>query len=268
MKKIALVTGASSGIGQATTKLLAEHGYFVFAVARRTDRLNAIANENIEAVTLDVTDEPAVKDCINHIKSSKGRIDLLVNNAGFAQLGAIECVSIEAVKRQFDVNFFGYARCIQGVLPLMRAQKSGWIINISSAVGQVSMAAFGWYAATKHAIEAMSDALRSEVLQFGIEVTVIEPGVIDTEILPNQMNLLQETPHLEEYRSVIDGVSNLITGDGAQPEIIAEAILKAATSGRPRIRHALPLDAKIGILARKVLGDRLYAFIVRKVMKI
>ena len=163
-QRIALVTGASSGIGRATAKLLAKNGYYVFAMARRMHRLEQIRSASIEPIRLDVTDADAIRAAVNHAMATKGRIDLLVNNAGYGQLGAIECVSMEAAHQQFEVNFFGYARFMQAVLPHMRAQKSGCIINITSILGKISIPGFGWYAASKHAVEALSETLRGEVM--------------------------------------------------------------------------------------------------------
>ena len=190
-QKIALVTGASSGIGRATARLLAKNDYYVFAAARRMPRLEQIRSEHIEPVRLDVMDEEAAQATVNHIMATKGRIDVLVNNAGYGQLGAIECVSMEAAHRQFEVNVFGYARFMQAVLPHMREQKSGCIINVVSALSRISVPGFGWYAASKHAIEALTDALRGEVMEFGIDVVLIAPGVIRTEFVPNQLRLLK-----------------------------------------------------------------------------
>src|SRR5690606_38458550 len=142
---IALVTGASSGIGRATAKLLAENGYYDFAMARRMHRREEIRSENIEPICLDVTDDPAIEAAINHGMKIKCLIDLLVNNARYGQLGAIESVSMEAAHTQFEVNVFGYARFMQAVLPHMRAQRSGCIINIASILGRISIPGFGWY---------------------------------------------------------------------------------------------------------------------------
>ena len=179
-KRVALVTGASSGIGKATAELLAKNDYYVFAMARRIDRLEQIRSENIEPICLDVTDSDAITTLVDHVMVTKGRIDLLVNNAGYGQLGAIECVSMKAAHRQFEVNVFGYARFIQAVLPHMRTQKSGCIINIASILGRISIPGFGWYAASKHAVEALSETLRGEVMKFVIRVVVIAPGLIKT----------------------------------------------------------------------------------------
>jgi NADP-dependent 3-hydroxy acid dehydrogenase YdfG len=142
-QRVALVTGASSGIGKTTAELLAKNNYYVFAMARRMDRLEQMRSDHIEPICLDVTDAGAIRASVDHVISTKGRIDVLVNNAGFGQLGAIECVSMEAAHQQFEVNVFGYAYFMQAVLPYMREQKSGKIINISSILGRIAIPGFG-----------------------------------------------------------------------------------------------------------------------------
>ena len=169
---------------------------------------------------------------VDHILLSRGRIDVLVNNAGLGQLGTIECVSMEAALRQFDVNVFGYARFMQAVLPHMRKQKSGRIVNITSVMGRISTPGFGWYAASKHAIEAITDAVRGEVMEFGIEVVLIAPGLIKTEFVPKQLDLLKTVAHPPAYRKLLDGVHTLLVDEpkAPGPEIIAKAVLDALRS--------------------------------------
>src|SRR6187455_2592770 len=211
-QRIALVTGASSGIGRATAELLAQNDYYVFAAARRMYRLEQIRSHHIEPVELDVTDEEGIHRAVGHVISTKGRIDVLVNNAAYGQLGAIECVSMEAAHRQFEVNVFGYARFMQAVLPHMRVQKSGRIVNITSILGKMSTPGFGWYAASKHAIEALTDAVRGEVMEFGIDVVLIAPGLIKTEFVPKQLELLKTVAHPPAYRKIITGLHKLMAG--------------------------------------------------------
>lgn len=269
-QRIALVTGASSGIGRATAKLFADNGFYVFAMARRIDRLVEIRSDHIEPIQLDVTDETAINKAVAHVISSKGRIDVLVNNAGFGRLGAIECVSMEAAQHQFSVNLFGYARFMQAALPHMRAQSSGCIINISSILGRIAIPGFGWYAASKHAIEALSEALRGEVKEFGIDVVVIAPGLIKTEFAAIQFELLKQVVHPIVYRKLIDGLHHLLAGEpkAPGPETIAKAVLKAANKSIRPIRHALPWDSKTAVVSRWLLGNRLFSWAVRRQMKI
>jgi NAD(P)-dependent dehydrogenase (short-subunit alcohol dehydrogenase family) len=268
-QKIALVTGASSGIGRATAQLLAKNGYYVFAAARRMHRLEQIRSERIEPVRMDVADAEAIQATVQHIISTKGRIDVLVNNAAFCQLGAIECVSMEAAHRQFEVNVFGYARFMQAVLPYMREQKSGCIINIVSALSRVSIPGFGWYAASKHAIEALTDALRGEVMKFGIDVVLIAPGLIKTEFVPNQLRTLQKVAHPPAYNKLLAGVRRLLADEpkAPGPEIIAQSVLDAVRAAFPPVRHALPFDSKLAVIARWLLGGRLFAWGARQQMK-
>jgi short-subunit dehydrogenase len=269
IQRIALVTGASSGIGRATAELLAKNGYYVFAVARRMDRLEQIRSDHIEPIKLDVTDEEAVSRTVNHVISTKGRIDVLVNNAGFGQLGTIECVSMEAAHRQFEVNVFGYARFMQAVLPHMRERKAGRIINIASVMGKISTPGFGWYAASKHAMEALTDAVRGEMMEFGIEVVLIAPGLIKTEFVPKQLELLKTVVHPPAYQKTIRGLHHLLRNEPKSPgpQIIAQAVLNAATSSNPPVRHAVPLDSKLAVAARWLFGARLFAWVIRRQMK-
>ena len=270
IQRVALVTGASSGIGKATAELLARNNYYVFAIARRMDRLEQMRSDHIEPIYLDVTDAEAIRASVDHVISTKGRIDVLVNNAAFGQLGAIECVSMEAARHQFDVNVFGYARFMQAVLPHMREQKSGSIVNIASALGRMAIPGFGWYAASKYAIEALSESLRGEVLKFGIKVVVIAPGLIHTEFVAKEFKLLSTVSHPPVYQKLLAGLHRLLAGEpkAPGPEIIAKAVLHAVTTSTPPIRHALPVDSKTAVIARWLLGDRIFAWAIRHKMKI
>ena len=269
-QQIALVTGASSGIGKATAELLAANGYYVFALARRMERLEQMRCEQIEPIRLDVADAEGIRATVDHVIASKGRIDVLVNNAAYGQLGAIECVSMEAAHQQFEVNVFGYARFMQAVLPHMRQQKSGRIINITSILGRVPIPGFGWYTASKHAVEALSETLRSEVMGSGIDVVVIAPGLIKTEFVPRQLALLETVAHPPVYQRLLAGVRGLLVDEprAPGPEIIARAVLAAATTANPPMRHALPADSKMAIMARWLLGPRVFSWAVRYLMKI
>jgi len=267
-QKIAFVTGASSGIGRATAVLLAQNGFYVFAVARRKHRLEEIRSENIEPIQLDVMDEAAIRSVVEHIIATKGRIDVLVNNAGYGQLGTIECVSMETAHHQFEVNVFGYAMCMQAVLPHMREQCSGCIINISSVLGRFSVPGFGWYAASKHAVEALSEALRGEVKGLGIDVVMIAPGLIKTEFVTKEFELLEAVEHPAAYQKIIAGLHKLVSHEPQcpGPEIIARAVLKATSRSIPPVRHALPWDSKAAVVSRWMFGGRLFAWIIRKKM--
>src|SRR6185437_12609789 len=181
MDKTALVTGASAGIGEATARAFMTAGFRVFAGARRLDRMEPLAAAGATLLKLDVTDDASMAAAVNTSKSATGRIDVLVNNAGYGSYGALEDVPLAEARRQFDVNVFGLARLCQLVLPIMRAQKSGKIINVTSIGGKIWEPLGAWYHATKFAVEGLSDCLRAEVAEFGIKVVVVEPGSISSE---------------------------------------------------------------------------------------
>jgi len=181
MKKIILLTGASSGIGYQTAKSLAKEGHVVYGAARRIEKMETLKQFGVKPIYLDVTDEESIKSAIDTIIGNEGRIDVLINNAGYGSYGAVEDVEINEARRQFEVNLFGLARLVQLVLPHMRKQKAGRIINVSSMGGRMTSYFGGWYHATKYALEAFSDALRMEVTDFGIDVSLIEPGLIKTD---------------------------------------------------------------------------------------
>ena len=264
-RRSAIVTGAGSGIGFAATVRLARHGFDVFAVDVDVADLEESAMSRVEPVALDVTDRAGVEALVERVHAHCGRIDLLVNNAAISQPGAIECVPEAAVRRQFEVNVFGYMHFLQAVVPRMRGQRSGRIINVTSAIGKLPLPGFGWYGATKHAIEGLSDSLREEVLQFGIDVVVVAPGVIASPFLEHQNAMLAAVEHPDDYASVraavVDGVGRV---PATKPDVVGDAILEAATAARPPRRIAVPLDAKLGVLARRLLGDRLLYRVIRK----
>ncbi|MCL4162006.1 UNVERIFIED_CONTAM: hypothetical protein GTU68_051582, partial [Idotea baltica] len=179
--KVILVTGASSGIGKATALALAERNHRVSAGARRIERMESLTESGVSAHFLDLTEEDSIEEFVADVLKREGRIDVLVNNAGYGVYGSVEDVSIREAREQFEVNLFGLARLTQLVLPTMRDQGSGTIINLSSMGGKVYTPLGSWYHATKHALEGWSDCLRIEVAQFGINVSIIEPGAIETE---------------------------------------------------------------------------------------
>ena len=181
MKKVALVTGASSGIGKETAKLLFQNGFTVYGAARRVEKMAELREAGIKLIAMDVTDDDSMVSGVNEILKNEKRIDVLVNNAGYGSYGALEDVPISEARYQFEVNIFGLARLAQLVLPTMRAQHSGRIINISSIGGSIGEPHGSWYHATKFAVEGLSDSLRMELKQFGIDVVVIKPGMIVTE---------------------------------------------------------------------------------------
>jgi NAD(P)-dependent dehydrogenase (short-subunit alcohol dehydrogenase family) len=266
--KAALVTGASSGIGDATARRLAELGYTVYAAARRADRMAALAERGIRTEAADVTDDAALAALVDKIISETGRIDVLVNNAGYGSYGALEDVPLAEARRQFDVNVFGLARLTQLVLPHMRARRDGYIVNVSSIGGKIWEPLGAWYHAAKFAVEGLSDSLRAEVAEFGIKVIVIEPGAIRTEWAAIAADNLQAasagTPYRDQARFVGGTLratdrSRLSSG----PDVVAGTIGKAVQSPRPRTRYAVGGGARAVLLARRVLTDRGFDRLIR-----
>ena len=258
--KVAIVTGASSGIGAAVARRLNAQGHRVYAVARRVDLMAPLAEDGIIPVRLDVTDDTALAALISRVISESGRIDVLVNNAGYGALGAIEDVPLAEARRQFDVNMFGLARLTQLVLPHMRAQRSGRIINMSSMGGKIHVPLGGWYHATKFAVEGFSDGLRVEVAPFGIQVVVIEPGAINTEWHGVAADNLLATSGVGAYADQAAAVAKFLAagGLGSSPEVIAKAVDRAVRARHPRSRYAVGLGAKPALLARRVLPDKVF----------
>jgi NAD(P)-dependent dehydrogenase (short-subunit alcohol dehydrogenase family) len=259
---VAIVTGASSGIGDAVCRALQDNGFQVYAGARRVELMASLADAGIHVVPVDVTDDESMVALVDRVLSEAGRIDVLVNNAGYGSYGAVEDVPMDEARRQFEVNVFGLARMTQLVLPHLRRQRSGRIINVSSMGGKIHEPLGGWYHATKFAVEGLSDSLRMEVSPFGIRVVVIEPGAIKTEWAGiSAVNLRERSadgPYAAQARQVA-AVLDAGSGEGARgsaPAVVAEAIVKAATARRPRTRYVVGLGARPILLARRVLTDR------------
>ena len=257
----ALITGASSGIGEATALQLTELGFTVYASARRVDRMSALADRGIRTRSVDVTDDDSMVALIEAIIADTGRIDVLVNNAGYGLYGALEDVPIDEARRQFEVNVFGLARMTQLVLPQMRAQRDGYIVNISSMGGKIWEPLGSWYHASKFAVEGLSDSLRVEVAEFGIKVVIIEPGTIRSEwsglAAQNLEATSANTPYAGQAKLVGAGlrsVDRLPIASG--PEVVAEVIGKAVQDPKPRTRYAAGGGARGMLLAEWILPDR------------
>ena len=263
MPKTALVTGASSGMGEEIARTLHKLGYTVYAAARRTDRLEQLATTGIHALTMDVTDDESITSGIEKIITETGHIDVLINNAGYGSYGAIEDIPMDEARHQFEVNVFGLARLIQLVLPYMRAQRSGTIINISSMGGRLTTPLGGWYHATKYAVEALSDALRMETAPFGIDVVVIEPGGIRTEWSGIAADHLEETAEGSAYASQIKAVANSMRSESTNkrqspPSVIADTVEKIVTARKPRTRYVVGFAAKPLVTLSRLLSDRAF----------
>lgn len=266
--KVAIVTGASSGIGEAAARRLHERGYVVYAAARRVERMAPLADAGIRTVRVDVTDDASLTALVSEIISARGRIDVLVNNAGYGSLGALEDVPMAEARRQFDVNLFGLARLVQLVVPHMRLQHEGRIINMSSMGGRIHLPLCGWYHATKFALEGFSDTLRMELAPFGIHVVVIEPGAIDTEWHGVAGDNLAATSSLGAYGSQAAALVKVLSAGGlaSRPEVVADAVVHAAEARRPRTRYRVGLGAKPALLARWALPDKAFDRMVRLVL--
>jgi NAD(P)-dependent dehydrogenase (short-subunit alcohol dehydrogenase family) len=264
-KNIALVTGSSSGIGFHTSLFLARAGFYTYATMRNLDKSSKIIdiaqedNLPLEVLQLDVTDDKSVKDVINTIAVKQKRIDVVVNNAGYGSVGAVEDFSIDEIKAQFETNFFGAIRVIQYVLPIMREQRSGVIVNISSIGGRIAFPFSPSYASTKFALEGLSEALQYEVDQFSIKVILVEPGIIKTNfpdnILKAKRALDPTSPYSELLQRRINRVKPMFE-NGTAPEEVAKVILKAITSITPELRYLVGSDANSLIEKRKSVPER------------
>ncbi len=241
-QKIILITGASSGIGRDAALALAAHGHKVYAAARRTDLMEPLRAHGIEVLRMDVTDGQSMADGVETILKAEGRIDVLVNNAGYGYFGAVETVSMEEARRQLEVNVFGLARLCQLVLPAMRQQRSGRIVNISSVAGRSVFYFGGWYHVSKYSVEALSDALRMEAKPFGIDVAMIEPGAIKTDWGIIAADHLRDSAAGTAYETDATRWAAILrsmyqSNHLSSPSTVTRAILRAVESRRPRARY-------------------------------
>lgn len=266
--KVALVTGASSGIGEATALKLKSLGYTVYAAARRTERMRPLADAGIRILAMDVTEEASMLAGVEEIVRRSGRIDVLVNNAGYGSYGAVEDVPLAQGRAQFDVNVFGAVRLAQLVIPQMRAQRAGSIVNITSMGGKIHTPLGAWYHGTKFALEAISDCLRMELQPFGIDVVVIEPGGIKTEWADIAADRLRAVSGKGPYASQARAMAESMVGEASRkrqssPALIAETIARAVSARRPKTRYAVGFGAKPMIFLRCLLSDRAFDGLMR-----
>jgi NAD(P)-dependent dehydrogenase (short-subunit alcohol dehydrogenase family) len=266
-----LITGASSGIGEATARRLAGAGYKVYATARKVDALAGLKALGCETLALDVTDEASMRAAVATVEAREGAVSVLVNNAGYSQSGALETLSIEAVRRQFETNVFGLLRLTQLALPAMRKAGAGRIINISSMGGELTFPGGGAYHATKYAVEALSDALRFEVQGFGIDVVVIQPGLIISGFSDAVARNMDKSQRMDAYADFDAAVARTTkaayeTGTlrrlGGTPDDVAKTIQTAIEAARPRIRYRVTASATLLMTLRKLLSDRMWDRIV------
>jgi short-subunit dehydrogenase len=263
VKKVILITGASSGIGKDTAINLIKHGHVVYGAARRLEMMQDIVQAGGHAIKMDILKERNIDDVVNQIMKEQSRVDVLINNAGYGLWGAVETISIDDAKRQFDVNIFGLAYLTKKIIPIMRKQKSGKIINMSSMGGKVYTPFGAWYHATKYVLEGWSDCLRIELKSFGIDVILIEPGVIKTEFQDVMMDSTVErsigTPYEKKVKALEKATQEMYArGIGSPASTITKLIIKAINSHNPKRRYVGGLFAKPMLFIKKWFGDKMY----------
>jgi NAD(P)-dependent dehydrogenase (short-subunit alcohol dehydrogenase family) len=266
--RVVLVTGCSSGIGRATATRLAGHGWRVYASARRLESVADLEQQGCVPLALDVTDEMSMRAAVDRVEAADGAIAVLVNNAGYSLSGAVEETPLEEVRRQFETNLFGLVRLTQLVLPAMRERRWGKIVNLSSMGGRLTFPGGGFYHASKHALEALSDALRFEVAGFGIDVIVIEPGLIRTRFAETAAaGIAPSTGVYADFnRSVAEQTVRAYDSAfgrlGGEPETVARTIERAITARRPRTRYPVTMSARLFLGLHVLLPDRAWDRIV------
>jgi len=262
MKKVAVVTGSSSGIGYETSLALAREGYYTYATMRnisKGEKIQEIAkneNLNVEVLELDVDNSESIKSAISKIFQNKKRIDVLVNNAGYGIFGAVEDVTIDEYKAQFETNLFGIIRLIQEVAPIMRKQSDGFIVNISSVAGRIGFPGTPAYISSKFALEGLSESLRYELDQFGVKVIIIEPGVIKTNFF-DAMKIAEpkpDSPYKEITEKVISAVK-MMAEFGTEPIEVAKTVIKSIKDEKPLPRYVVGNDASMFLEAKKMKTD-------------
>jgi len=262
MEKVALVTGSSSGIGFETALALARENYFTYASMRNTDKAGKIQeiakkeNLNLEVIELDVDKEESIKSAVKKIQEQKGRIDVLVNNAGYGLFGCVEDITIDDLKAQFETNFFGIVRLIQEIAPIMRKMGSGIIVNVSSVAGRIGFPGTPAYISSKFALEGLSECMRYELSPFGIKTIIIEPGVIKTDFF-SSMKVAKgkpDSPYKEITEKVMNGVK-MMSEMGTMPDEVAKTIIKAIQTEEPLPRYIVGTDASMFLEAKKMKTD-------------
>ena len=272
VSKAVLITGCSSGIGWATAERLVDVGWKVYATARNVEKIAPLEQRGCQLLPLDVIDEDSMRSAVDEVERREGAVGVLVNNAGYSQSGAVEAVPMEKVRRQFETNVFGLARMCQLVLPGMRRQGYGRIVNVSSMGGKLTFPGGGYYHATKHAVEALSDALRFEVEGFGVKVSVIEPGLIRTGFADTALGSMDDLDGENPYAGFDEGVARTtaenyergpISKLGGGSEAVAEAIEQAISARSPKSRYAVTPSAHLFLRLRRLLPDRAWDAVLR-----
>ena len=265
--KVVLIPGASSGFGKVTSGLLTEHGYEVFGTSRNPSKLNE-SPEKFEMLRLDVNSDQSVRECVEALlQKTGGRLDVLVNNAGFGTFGAIEEISIEEAKMQLETNLFGAVRMVKAVLPTMRKQRSGQIINIGSLAGFIAVPFQGFYSVSKFALEGYTEALRHETKGMGIKISIIEPGYFRTNIANSVKVATARIDDYAETRKKVLSEMRKREEKGQDPRMVAETILKIIESDKPRLHYAVGRD-KSGLLFKRLLPQSTFEGQVRRIFKL
>lgn len=270
--KAVLITGCSSGIGRATAERLAGRGWRVYASARKVESIDDLEGRGCRVVPLDVSDEDSMKAAVAVVEEAEGAVGVLVNNAGYGLHGAMETTPLEAARAQFEVNFFGAARLTQMVLPAMRRQKWGRVVNVSSMGGKLTLPGGAFYHASKHALEAFSDALRYEVRPLGIDVVVIEPGLIKTRFGDTAVDTVVDATGEGPYDSfnrilgakIHGAYGGALSRFASSPHKVAKVIERAISSRRPRTRYPVTAGARALLAARALLPDRAFDGMLRR----
>jgi NAD(P)-dependent dehydrogenase (short-subunit alcohol dehydrogenase family) len=268
-RRVVLVTGASSGIGAATAEHLLGRGHTVYATARRIEALKELADAGARTLPLDVTDEPSMVAAVAAVEDEEGYVGALVNNAGYGEYGPVEEVSMDAVRRQFETNVFGLARMCQLVLPGMRRAGDGRIVNVSSMGGRFTFPGGGFYHASKHAVEALSDALRFEVGGFGVKVSLVEPGLIRTRFDEVAIRTTDESTDTDGPYAEFARVSSQLTAGAyrsplaTSPKAVARVIAHSVESRFPRTRYRVTFGARAVIASRRLMPDRAWDLMIR-----
>lgn len=274
-EKVALVTGSSSGIGLETAVMLSNAGFKTYASMRNLDKsknIREIANKDnlpLHVIQLDVSDDGSVRDAITKIVTAEKRIDVLVNNAGYGLFGSVEDMSMEEIKAQFETNFFGVVRVTQQVLPVMRKQRSGKIVNVSSVGGRIGLPILSAYHSTKFALEGLSESIAFELEPFGIRVIIIEPGVIRTNIINSSISAKKGQDPKSPYFSLTQNLDKsfktmMASPTSLHPQEVAKVILEAVSSENPHLRYTVGDDADVLLRARKDLSDIEFRTMIKK----
>ncbi len=270
--QVILITGASSGIGKATALYLCREGHKVYAAARRLEAMQDINEAGGHAMRMDIAREEDVQSAVNQVIEAEGRIDVLINNAGYGIYGPVEEVPLDLIRKMYEVNLFGLGRITQLVIPHMRKAGKGRIINVSSMGGKVYMPLGAWYHGSKHAVEGWSDSLRVELKPFHIDVVIVEPGIISTEFGDEMIETLLKISGEGPYARLVKAFAresrkSYQEGGGSPPELIARVISKAVRARRPRIRYATGKYARLMIFLRKWMGARVFDKIILSQLK-